>query len=148
MIGITQGGEVCRIGFTPNKNTAATLKKWSGEWPKAKFMRADKLTALSAKSIGGKKLPKLHMVGTEFQGKVWKELLKIPAGETISYGTLAKRIKSPKAARAVGTACGANPIPFIVPCHRVIASDGGLGGFSGGLNVKRALLKAESKKAR
>jgi O-6-methylguanine DNA methyltransferase len=146
MIGVTQGGEICRISFTPNKKTTAALKKWRQEWPKTKFVRADKIVAAAAKTINAGASYNLHMVGTEFQCKVWRELLKIPVGETISYGDLAKRIKSPKAARAVGSACGANPVPLIVPCHRVIASDGSLGGFSGGLNVKRALLKAERKR--
>jgi methylated-DNA-[protein]-cysteine S-methyltransferase len=87
------------------------------------------------------------MIGTPFQQKVWKELLKVPAGETISYAELARRIRKPKAMRAVGNAMGANPVPIIVPCHRVIASGGGLGGFGGGLTLKRLLLEAERKEA-
>jgi methylated-DNA-[protein]-cysteine S-methyltransferase len=78
---------------------------------------------------------------------VWKELLKVPAGKTISYAELARRIKHPKAVRAVGNAMGANPIPILVPCHRVIATNGHLGGFGGGLTLKRLLLEAEGNKA-
>lgn len=81
--------------------------------------------------------------GTSFQHSVWKELCRIPYGETISYLELAQRIKNPKAVRAVGLANGANPIAIIVPCHRVIGSNGSLTGFGGGLPVKKALLSLE-----
>ena len=81
--------------------------------------------------------------GTEFQRRVWRALLEIPYGETISYGELARRIGQPTAARAVGLANGANPLPIIVPCHRVIGADGTLTGFGGGLPIKRKLLALE-----
>lgn len=86
---------------------------------------------------------KLDIEGTEFQKKVWQELLKIPYGETISYKTLARRIRNEKAIRAVGTANGRNPLSLIIPCHRVIASDGSMGGYSGGVFVKEHLLRLE-----
>jgi methylated-DNA-[protein]-cysteine S-methyltransferase len=79
--------------------------------------------------------------GTPFQLAVWQALRAIPCGETISYGELAARLGS--AARAVGAANGANPLPIIVPCHRVIGADGSLTGFGGGLPIKRALLELE-----
>jgi methylated-DNA-[protein]-cysteine S-methyltransferase len=85
----------------------------------------------------------LFMSGTEFQQKVWKQLQSIPFGETISYQKLAERVGDKKKARAVGNANGKNPIPIIVPCHRVIAKDGSLGGFGGGLPIKRYLLELE-----
>ena len=81
--------------------------------------------------------------GTQFQNMVWQELTRIPYGETISYLELAKRIDNPKAVRAVGLANGANPIAIVVPCHRVIGSNGSLTGFGGGLPTKRALLELE-----
>ncbi|HEX8027589.1 MAG TPA: methylated-DNA--[protein]-cysteine S-methyltransferase [Vicinamibacterales bacterium] len=81
--------------------------------------------------------------GTPFQNAVWQELTRIPYGETISYLDLANRIRKPKAVRAVGMANGANPIAIIVPCHRVIGSNGSLTGFGGGLPNKRALLELE-----
>lgn len=81
--------------------------------------------------------------GTNFQQKVWRALTKIPRGETRSYGWVARKVGQPGASRAVGAACGANPVPVIVPCHRVIASDGSLGGFGGGLPMKRRLLRVE-----
>lgn len=87
----------------------------------------------------------LVLEGTEFQLRVWRNLQKIPYGETVSYGQLAKRIGSPEAARAVGLANGSNPIPIIIPCHRVIGSNGDLTGFGGGLPIKKKLLALESK---
>lgn len=81
--------------------------------------------------------------GTEFQNSVWRELRRIPYGETISYLELARRIDNPKAVRAVGLANGANPIAIVVPCHRVIGANGSLTGFGGGLPTKRALLELE-----
>ena len=85
--------------------------------------------------------------GTAFQRSVWRKLQEIPYGETISYGELAKRVGNPKASRAVGSANGKNPIPIVIPCHRVIAGDGGLGGFGGGLTVKEKLLALEKPRA-
>lgn len=83
------------------------------------------------------------LTGTEFQREVWHALIRIPYGKTCSYGDLARHIGRPKAVRAVGAANGANPIPIIVPCHRVIASDGSLHGFGGGLDIKQQLLNLE-----
>ena len=81
--------------------------------------------------------------GTEFQLRVLEELQKIPYGSTVSYGEIAKRIGKPKAVRAVGAANGRNPIPIIIPCHRVIGSDGNMTGFGGGIPTKKALLRLE-----
>lgn len=86
--------------------------------------------------------------GTKFQQNVWSELCGIPYGETISYGELAKRVGNPKASRAVGAANGQNPIPIIIPCHRVIGSDGKLTGFGGGLPIKEKLLALEQRQLR
>lgn len=86
----------------------------------------------------------LNPAGTLFQKSVWKTLLKIPYGETISYTNEAKMLGNPKATRAVANANGKNPIPILIPCHRVIASNGGLGGYNGGINKKEFLLKLEN----
>ena len=86
----------------------------------------------------------LSLEGTKFQLSVWHELREIPYGTTVSYGEVAKRIDNPKAVRAVGAANGRNPIPIIVPCHRVIGSHGDLTGFGGGLDTKEALLRLEA----
>jgi methylated-DNA-[protein]-cysteine S-methyltransferase len=85
----------------------------------------------------------LAPAGTPFQHKVWQELRRIPFGETRSYGELARRLGMPTAARAVGAANGRNPLPIVVPCHRVIGSDGSLTGFYAGVGVKQALLEHE-----
>ena len=87
----------------------------------------------------------LFLDGTQFQLLVWRNLRKIPYGETVSYGQLARSIGNPKAARAVGLANGSNPIPIIIPCHRVIGSEGNLTGFGGGLLIKKKLLALESR---
>jgi methylated-DNA-[protein]-cysteine S-methyltransferase len=89
----------------------------------------------------------LAATGTPFRHKVWDELVRIPYGETISYGELARRIGDPHASRAVGAANGANPLPIIVPCHRVIGASGALTGFGGGLPIKRWLLEHERRHA-
>ncbi len=97
-------------------------------------------------AIAGRPAPrslKLDIQGTEFQRSVWKELQRIPAGVTRSYADIAKAIGNPKATRAVANACGANHLPILVPCHRVIAKDGAIGGYTGGVHIKRALLDAE-----
>ena len=102
--------------------------------------------ALKAALVGRApvELPPLDVSGgTEFQQRVWEELLWIPCGETRSYGELAKDIRKTKAVRAVGGACGANPIPMLIPCHRVLAANGKIGGFSGGIEWKRKLLEIE-----
>jgi len=86
----------------------------------------------------------LDMVSTEFQKRVWRELLAIPYGETRGYGEIAAAIGAPKAVRAVGAANGANPVPIVVPCHRVIGAGGKLVGYGGGLELKKRLLELEN----
>ncbi len=81
--------------------------------------------------------------GTEFQQRVWEELCRIAPGHTRSYAEIARLVGRPTAARAVGRACGANPIPLLIPCHRVLAANRRIGGFSGGLDWKRRLLESE-----
>ncbi|TYP48718.1 methylated-DNA--[protein]-cysteine S-methyltransferase [Thermosediminibacter litoriperuensis] len=85
----------------------------------------------------------LDLKGTEFQKRVWEEVMKIPYGEVRSYGYIARAIGKPKACRAVGGANNRNPVPIIVPCHRVVGSDGSLVGYGGGLEMKSFLLKLE-----
>jgi AraC family transcriptional regulator of adaptative response/methylated-DNA-[protein]-cysteine methyltransferase len=87
---------------------------------------------------------KLHLKGTEFQIKVWEALLKIPIGSLTTYGNIAETIRKPKAARAVGTAIGANPVAFLIPCHRVIQSSGALGGYMWGATRKAAMIGWEA----
>ncbi|PHQ66719.1 MAG: cysteine methyltransferase [Sneathiella sp.] len=103
---------------------------------------AEQLNQYFDGDIGDFDLP-LDPPGTAFQKKVWEQMLKIPAGQTKTYGDIAKALNS--AAQPVGTACGANPIPIIIPCHRVLAAGGKMGGYSGlgGLETKSALLRLE-----
>lgn len=96
---------------------------------------------LEGRSI--QKLPPFSLQGTDFQKSVWLALQNISLGKTSSYGEIAKTIGRPKATRAVGSACGSNPIPLLIPCHRVLAFNGKLGGFSGGLEIKIQLLAVE-----
>jgi O-6-methylguanine DNA methyltransferase len=103
-------------------------------------------TAALKKILAGdepKKFPPLDTAGTEFQKSVWNAMRKISLGKTKSYGEIARAIGKPRAVRAVGGACGANPVPVLVPCHRVLAANQKLGGFSSGLDWKRSLLKRE-----
>jgi methylated-DNA-[protein]-cysteine S-methyltransferase len=86
--------------------------------------------------------------GTPFQRAVWRAMAAVPFGATVSYGELARRVHKPQASRAVGAACGRNPLPIVIPCHRVIGKDGRLVGFGGGLGMKTALLKLEEGYAR
>ncbi|MBA3730136.1 MAG: methylated-DNA--[protein]-cysteine S-methyltransferase, partial [Sphingomonas sp.] len=101
------------------------------------------LTAIKSPSAA-RELP-IDVRGTAFQEAVWRELRRIPLGQTRSYGDIAKAVGQPNAVRAVGTANGANPVAVLVPCHRVIRSDGSLGGYAGGLERKRQLLDAEGR---
>lgn len=89
--------------------------------------------------------PELAPQGTPFQHEVWRELLKIPYGKTITYGEIARNIGRPRAWQAVGAAVGHNPISLIIPCHRVVGADGSLTGYAGGLERKQALLELERK---
>jgi O-6-methylguanine DNA methyltransferase len=112
-------------------------------FPKWQEMVANAINDLLAGSKP-RELPPFDWTGrSEFQQKVWRALLKIPVGHTRTYSEVAERIGMPGAARAVGNACGANPIPVLVPCHRVLAAGGKIGGFSAGLEWKQKLLAAE-----
>lgn len=116
------------------------------EWRCEAAPFAPALTQLAEYFAGARRTFRLRLapVGTAFQLTVWRALQSIPYGETVSYGELARQLGlAGRAARAVGLANGANPLPIIVPCHRVIGADGSLTGFGGGLGLKRALLSLE-----
>lgn len=116
------------------------------EWTEDKKPFKEVLRQLRAYFDGKLKDFDLPLVlhGTEFQLRVWRRLQRIPYGETTSYGAIARELGNPEASRAVGLANGSNPIPIIVPCHRVIGSNGHLTGFGGGLPIKEKLLALES----
>lgn len=147
LVAATERG-VCRI--IHGTNPAVLEAKLCDEFAAAEIERDDELLADVVAEvlcrIDGRvpvrALP-LDIQGTAFQRRVWQELQRIPVGETRSYGEIAEAVGAPRAARAVGSACGKNPVVFVVPCHRVIASDGGLGGYGLGLDIKRRLLDRE-----
>jgi O-6-methylguanine DNA methyltransferase len=125
-----------RTRETGTTQPLAQIRRWHAA--------ATKALKLALAGRPPKRLPPLDLSGgTEFQQRVWQTLRRIPSGRTRSYTEVAQAIGNPKAVRAVGGACGANPIPVLVPCHRVLAANSRLGGFSGGLFWKRALLKRE-----
>lgn len=135
------GEKLRQVWFLEGRSKKAAQKEWvRDERPFAEVRR--QLRAYFRGELREFDVP-LEMEGTEFQLSVWKELLKIPYGETASYLEIARRIGNEKAVRAVGLANGQNPIPIIVPCHRVIGSDGSLTGFGGGMENKRRLLELE-----
>ena len=132
----------------PDDERRCPGEKANGEAPSAEVQSWHELTTSALKNaLAGKNpgaLPPLDLsIGTDFQRQVWDIMRKIAAGRTMSYGEIAAALRIPGAARAVGAACGANPIPVLVPCHRVLAANSKLGGFSGGLDWKRKLLAKE-----
>jgi len=134
------------IVFAKEKRAMRTDSAWREDrGPLKETIR--QLTAYFAGTLETFDLP-LAPEGTPFQLGVWKHLCDIPYGETISYGELARRIGNPNASRAVGLANGANPIPIVIPCHRVIGSNGKLTGYGGGLPLKETLLALERRQLR
>ena len=126
--------------------TSRRAKRPEPGWQENRAPFADAIRELDEYFAGRRKkfdVP-LALEGTDFQLRVWNRLLEIPYGETISYGRIAREIGEPQAARAVGLANGMNPVCIIVPCHRVIGSDGSLTGFGGGLPLKKRLLALET----
>lgn len=145
LIASTQKG-ICTLRFV--ENTAEALAHLKEQFPKAMFIaQSDSLqqSALALFQTDHSQLAKikLHLKGTAFQLRVWQSLLKIPMGQLTTYGELAKSIDHPKAARAVGTAIGSNPIAFLIPCHRVIQSTGAFGGYEWGQVRKTAMIAWE-----
>jgi AraC family transcriptional regulator, regulatory protein of adaptative response / methylated-DNA-[protein]-cysteine methyltransferase len=135
---------------TIGKSDGELTRRLKSYFPTAVGKRNDSAMSATLRSvlrrIAGKDLDAslpLDLHGTPFQVEVWREMLRIPAGATRSYAEVAKNIGRPKAFRAVAQACGANPVPIVVPCHRVVASGGKLGGYTGGVDRKIALLAAE-----
>ncbi|HKW18557.1 MAG TPA: methylated-DNA--[protein]-cysteine S-methyltransferase [Terriglobales bacterium] len=134
---------LCGINFPRNGQAAAADRDWQEDGSAFD----DTIRQLRAYFAGEQEnfdLP-LAPQGTPFQQRVWRELCRIPYGQTISYGELARRIGNPQASRAVGLANGSNPIPIIIPCHRVIGANGKLTGYGGGLPIKEKLLALEKR---
>jgi AraC family transcriptional regulator of adaptative response/methylated-DNA-[protein]-cysteine methyltransferase len=143
LVAATERG-ICRVAFEPDD---AVLR---AHFPNARIERGgavlDGLLAGAVEYVttpGRAMTLPLDVRGTAFQQAVWRELSRIPPGETLSYAALAARAGNPNAVRAVGSACGANPIAVLIPCHRAVRADGSLGGYAWGLPIKRKLLERE-----
>jgi len=142
---------ICHMAFVDDAKEAA-LQGLKGEFPNAHFHAASDPIQEQALSIfsGDWSQPgriKLHLKGTAFQIKVWETLLKVPPGGLTTYAEVAGKIEHPQAVRAVGSAVGANPVAFLIPCHRVIRSDGQTGEYHWGSTRKNAIIGWEAAKA-
>jgi len=149
LVGATRRG-LCSVLM--GRDEQALVGELHDEFPFAAIARDDAglsdLAGLVSDLALGRRRPDadslpLDVHATAFRRRVWEALRRIPAGQTRSYGEIAVEVGAPGAARAVGTACAENPVPIVVPCHRVVAANGRLGGYSGGLARKRQLLAAE-----
>jgi AraC family transcriptional regulator, regulatory protein of adaptative response / methylated-DNA-[protein]-cysteine methyltransferase len=134
---------VCRAAFTDDDDAEAQLEALRKTWPLAVYKNSVKNTAEVAALLAAADAPNrplsLHVAGTNFQVAVWRALLRIPAGNAVTYSQIAEAVGSPHAVRAAGTAIGANPVAFLIPCHRVIQQSGALGGYRWGLERKQAM---------
>lgn len=145
LVAWTDAEAVALVAFAGEDKTAGLLDAWQHRAPHTLFKKQSLPPQALADALRTEDLrAPLLLCGSAFQHQVWLALRAIPRGKTMSYGAVAAALGKPKAARAVGQACGANPVPLFVPCHRVIASSGKIGGFSGPLTVKEALLKREN----
>ena len=142
-MGTAQG--LCGLGFNADCGRDASMTDLAGRWPKADIVEdAAAIRGWVDAAFSGRGETKLAVLGAPFQVKVWEALLRIPSGHVTTYSDLAEAIGKPKAARAVGTAVGRNPVSWIIPCHRALRKSGALGGYHWGLPVKRAMLAYES----
>jgi AraC family transcriptional regulator of adaptative response/methylated-DNA-[protein]-cysteine methyltransferase len=151
LIGVTARG-ICHLGFVPPEGRRAALAELTAEWPRARLEEALRVTApiarrLFARGNGHSPETDLHVPGTNFQIKVWEALLRIPPGSVVSYEDIARRIRAPRAVRAVANAVAHNPVAWLIPCHRVIRKSGALGGYRWGETRKKVLLAWEAARA-
>lgn len=148
LLALTDEG-ICALSFLRGRGPRAAVEALRKEWPAAKHVEDPKGTKKVADRIFGGPppagTPPLNVIvkGTDFRIKVWRALVRIPAGSVVSYEDVAVRVGAPKAVRAVGNAVGRNPVAFLIPCHRVVRKTGALGGYGGGTARKRALLARE-----
>jgi AraC family transcriptional regulator of adaptative response/methylated-DNA-[protein]-cysteine methyltransferase len=145
LVMMTQKG-VCGLAFGDEGEDAAMMEDMRKRWPKALYRENAARTGRIAAQIfdhGGGALP-LHLIGTPWQMKVWQALLAIPPGKVSTYRDVARDVGSEKASRAVGAAVGRNPISWLIPCHRVLASNGAITGYHWGVTRKRAMLALEA----
>lgn len=141
---------ICGIGFTADTGEVAGYDDLAGRWKRADYVRDDASLrdwAEASFNLGPDTTAPLHLIGAPFQIKVWEALLRIPSGQVTTYSDIAGLVGHPTAQRAVGTAVGRNPISFLIPCHRALRRDGGLGGYHWGIPQKRAMLAWEAARA-
>ena len=136
---------ICGISFSAETGRNAALEDMMRRWPNAEFQKEMGLNSKNGFAIfASQRTAHLHVMGAPFQIKVWEALMNIPSGQVTTYGDVAAAIGSPKAARAVGSAIGKNPISWLIPCHRALRKSGTLGGYHWGLPVKRTMLAYEA----
>jgi AraC family transcriptional regulator of adaptative response/methylated-DNA-[protein]-cysteine methyltransferase len=151
LLAITSRG-ICHLAFLAPVSRAEALARLEQDWPLAQLAPDQAATRAVATEAfpppRSAKIPSLalHVKGTNFQLKVWRALLDIPAGTVTTYGALAVSLGTPSASRAVGTAVGSNPVSYLIPCHRVIRASGELGGYAWGVERKKVMLLKESLK--
>jgi AraC family transcriptional regulator, regulatory protein of adaptative response / methylated-DNA-[protein]-cysteine methyltransferase len=148
------GRGICNLTFQANAQRAEALADLQAKWPRATLIEDAETTGevvdqlftnqSDIASVVERKPVHLLVRGTNFQIKVWEALLTIPSGQVVDYGHIARQIGSPGAVRAVGTACGSNPVGYLIPCHRVLQRTGGIGGYRWGTARKRAILGWEA----
>ena len=141
-------GALCRVGYA-DRSEQQLWRQLARRWRGAVLRRDDRWAQRKAAGLfsAGPQSIDVLLRGTPFQLAVWQALLGVPPGRTESYGELARRVRRPGASRAVGGALNANPVAWLVPCHRIVAGDGTLCGYGGGLERKRRLLAAEGVQA-
>ena len=139
---------LCGLAFAAETGRDAAFIDMCNRWPRATFVE-DKtgLAPWIEAAFNQTGQANLHLIGAPFQIKVWEALLTIPSGHVTTYSQIAASVGTPKAARAVGTAVGRNPVSWLIPCHRALRKSGGLGGYHWGLPVKRAMLAWEGMRA-
>jgi len=136
---------ICGLAFCDHVNEEIALADMMSRWPSATYSVENIFSDLEFKSVLEQTTKiNLCLIGSPLQLQVWNALLKIPAGKVTNYKTLAKHIGKPKAVRSIATAIGRNPLSWLIPCHRILRSNGELGGYHWGLKVKTAMLRFES----
>lgn len=131
-------GWLCFATFTTHLTREVALREMKQAFPKATFSKTKRKIDITAT-----RPKRALLVGTRFQCNVWRSLLEVPRGKTISYSALASSASHPTAVRAVATSVGRNPISVVVPCHRIVPASGGIGNYHSGVEIKRALLASE-----
>ncbi len=143
MLVLGDARDIVGIAFCGNRSRTDVLASMRTHWPLAEFREDRGALADRARTLCESGEARIRLTGTERQHQVWAELLAIPKGETRSYRDIACRLGTPKGTRWVGQANGANPVAWLVPCHRVIGHDGRIAGYGWGTDVKRAMLERE-----